>query len=196
MPPERQTDAELISASSDDPALFAEIFVRHGKAVFSYVARRVDREIAADIAAEVFARALKSRHTYDTARQDCRPWLYGIARNLIAETLRAEVRQQQIATTAGDRPLVHEDSTVERAMATLASPRLQAALDLLSPDDRRTFLLYAVHGYSYAEVARELSIPVGTVASRISRARAVIRDAMPDLEAVTGRDSGKPGETS
>jgi hypothetical protein len=85
------TDAEAIG--SPDPRRFELVFERHFDSIHRYLARRVGRDLADDLAAETFAVAFKSRRRYDAARADARPWLYGIASNLLRHHRRREERQ-------------------------------------------------------------------------------------------------------
>lgn len=83
-----------------------------------------------------------------------------------------------------------EDVIIERVMASQVSSSLATALEKLSAADKETFIMYAVDGLTYSEVGKSLGIPAGTVASRISRARRIISDAIPDLGTRTGRADG------
>jgi hypothetical protein len=75
-------DGDDIGASLGDPERFAVVFHRHFGAVHGFVARRLGREPADDLAGSVFVEAFAARDRYDRARADARPWLYGIATNL------------------------------------------------------------------------------------------------------------------
>src|ERR1700735_3530247 len=87
------TDAELIEVSERDPTYFGEIADRHFAEIHGYLARRVGRDLAEDMGAETFAIAFESRRRYDPRRDDARPWLFGIATNLIRRHRRDEVRK-------------------------------------------------------------------------------------------------------
>ncbi len=82
-PSDDRDDGAIIFASLRHPDLFAVIFDRHAPHVHRYLARRLGREAADDLVAETFLVAFGKRKRYDTARADARPWLYGIAANLI-----------------------------------------------------------------------------------------------------------------
>ncbi|MEV3921254.1 RNA polymerase sigma factor [Actinomadura coerulea] len=77
------TDASLIAASRTEPERFAGLFRRHAPEIMRYATRRLGRDAAEDVVAETFLIAFDRRHRYDAARPDARPWLYGIATNLI-----------------------------------------------------------------------------------------------------------------
>lgn len=181
MPDWERTDAEIIEASLVDPAEFEEIFRRHYSAVYQLAVRRVGVADAADLAADVFVRALAGRDRYELSRADCLPWLYGIAANLAGDRLRRVRSRAGKASPPGrsDDATEEADSRLEaESLAGLINPVLQS----LSDDDRKTFLLYALEGLTYAEIAGLLGVPAGTVGSRINRVRRQIFDAVPDLE--------------
>jgi DNA-directed RNA polymerase specialized sigma24 family protein len=96
------SDAELISGSLRDPALFAGVFDRHYSAIAGFLRRRVERSLADELAAETFLRAFDGRARYDVTRADARPWLFGIAANLLARHRRVEQRRlRAFARAAG-----------------------------------------------------------------------------------------------
>ncbi|MEV4326723.1 sigma-70 family RNA polymerase sigma factor, partial [Microbispora rosea] len=78
------SDAELIEASLTAPERFAGVFDRHADEIHAYAGRRLGPEHADDVTAETFLVAFRKRQRYDTTRPDARPWLYGIAGNLIS----------------------------------------------------------------------------------------------------------------
>jgi DNA-directed RNA polymerase specialized sigma24 family protein len=79
-----ETDEQVVSWSeAGDPAAFVELVWRHGPAVHAYLARRTGRQDADDLLGEVWLRAFKGRASYDRRCPDARPWLYGIARNVL-----------------------------------------------------------------------------------------------------------------
>jgi RNA polymerase sigma-70 factor (ECF subfamily) len=90
---ERETDAALIIASISDPKAFERLFARHVEAIFGYFARRLGEDPAEDLTADVFLKAFDKRSHYDCGYPDARPWLYGIAANLLRRHHRAEDRR-------------------------------------------------------------------------------------------------------
>src|SRR4051794_8951625 len=87
------TDSTLISNSRSRPEQFAGIFDRHAATISRYLARRVGHAVADDLTAETFLVAFRQRDRYDAEQPDARPWLYGIASNLLRRSKRDEVRQ-------------------------------------------------------------------------------------------------------
>src|SRR5262249_46493721 len=87
------TDAEAVAAARDDPRSFAVVFERHFDAIFRYLRRRVGSVRGEELAAETFAQAFAGRHRFDDVHTDARPWLYGIAVNLLRRHYRTEERE-------------------------------------------------------------------------------------------------------
>jgi RNA polymerase sigma factor (sigma-70 family) len=174
------TDAAVIEQSWAEPERFEAIFRRYFGQIHRYLAARVGSRIADDLAAEVFTIAFAQRQRYDLARGCARPWLYGIATNLVGTYRRQEQRRYRAlarAHTQGMAPS-DEDLIAERVSAAAAGPALAAALAGLSNGERDVLLLVAVAGLDNQEVALSLGIPHGTVRSRLSRARTRLREAL------------------
>ena len=183
-PPERDADADhdlddaaVIQLSRREPEQFTLLFRRHAPHIQRYVTRRLGADAADDIVAETFLLAFRQRERYDQSRADARPWLYGIATNLIGRHRRAEVRQYRALTRTGADPVMEPftDRVDDRVSASTASRRLAAALARLSAELRDTLLLVAWGDLSYDEAATALGVPVGTVRSRLNRARSRLR---------------------
>ncbi|MFB9830871.1 RNA polymerase sigma factor [Actinoallomurus acaciae] len=173
-------DASLIERSRSEPELFAAIFDRHAGPLRGYVARRLGPDAADDIVADTFLIAFRRRGGYDLSRTDAGPWLYGIATNLIGERRRAEVRMYRAYARSGTDPAVegHADQVAESVSAEAEGTRLAAALASLKKRDRDALLLFTWGDLSYEEVARALDVPIGTVRSRLNRARRKLRAAL------------------
>jgi RNA polymerase sigma factor (sigma-70 family) len=160
------SDAEAIRRSGDVPEAFVAIYERHHAAVHNYVRRRLGAHLADDVAAETFVRAFTARTGYRPASESARPWLLGIATNLIKQHRRAEMRAFRAwQRAAAELPLAADGRPAE------IDPRIVHALRRLSRGDREALLLLAWGELTYAEVAEALAIPVGTVRSRIHHAR-------------------------
>ncbi|MGW4228452.1 RNA polymerase sigma factor [Streptomyces sp. NPDC004980] len=175
------SDARVIARSRDEPELFAALFDRYAGAVHRYAARRLGPEAAEDLMAETFTTAFQRRHTYDLTRADARPWLFGIATNLVSRHRRAEARRFK-ALAKVPEPMEYEepvaDRAVARAGATGVRRDLAAALAGLSARHRDVVLLVAWADLDYEEAATALGVPVGTVRSRLHRARSRLREAL------------------
>jgi RNA polymerase sigma-70 factor (ECF subfamily) len=173
------SDGEIIAASADDGALFGVVFDRHFPRIHRYLARRVGSALADELAAETFVAAFRVRQKFDLAATDARPWLFGIAANLVRRHWRAERRQLRAYARTGLDPVGDELTDAERRVdAAAQAPRLAAALASLSRADREVLLLFSWAELSYEEIAVAVAIPVGTVRSRLSRARRRMREAL------------------
>ena len=137
--------------------------------------------------AETFLAAFRRRSSYDSGRPQARPWLYGIATTLIARQRRSEQRLYRALARTGLDPLPEPiaDQVVRRVAAQGQQRRLAAALAGLSPPDREVLLLVAWAGLSYEEIAEAVGVPVGTVRSRLHRARGKVRKVLGDAEQST-----------
>jgi RNA polymerase sigma-70 factor (ECF subfamily) len=173
-------DAKFIERSWREPEQFAELFDRHAPRLHRYLARRVGPQVADDLTAEAFLAAFARRRQYDPAYRDARPWLYGIATNLIAQHRRAEARQSQLQRSVlaeRDGP-GHAERVAADVTAGSVRDLLAGALAELPGGDRDVVVLIAWEQLSYEQTARALDIPVGTVRSRLSRARMRLRAAL------------------
>jgi RNA polymerase sigma-70 factor (ECF subfamily) len=170
-----RTDAALIAASAEDSAAFAGVFDRHWPRIHRYCVSRAGAA-GEDIAAETFRVAFDQRDRFDLAQDDAAPWLYGIATNLVRHWLRGAARGRS-AVSRLRRPFEgdHADDALDRVEARLLGPGLAAALRGLSAADRDALLLHAWAELSYEEIARATNVPLGTVRSRIHRARRRVR---------------------
>jgi RNA polymerase sigma factor (sigma-70 family) len=189
------TDAELITASLADPERFAGVFDNHYAAIAGFLRRRVEGSLADELAAETFLRAFDGRGRYDVSRPDARPWLFGIATRLLARHRRGEVRRLRAFARTG-RPVADERSFEEidaRVDAAAATPVLAAALGALGAIDREVLLLFAWAELSYDEISVALEIPVGTVKSRLHRARETVRQRLVAANALSPAAAGGNG---
>lgn len=170
-------DAEVVAQSLEEPELFARLYDRHAPDIHRYVTRRLGDGAADDITADTFLTAFRIRGRYDLTRTNARPWLYGIAGNLIGRQRRAEVRALKALARTGHDPVAA--SWVEETDSRVAAQApLAGALAALPAGDRHVLLLIAWADLSYQEVAEALDIPVGTVRSRLNRARRKVRTAL------------------
>jgi RNA polymerase sigma factor (sigma-70 family) len=172
------SDSAAIVGSLERPEGFATIFDRHYVAVHRYLARRA-REHADDLASMTFVVAFERRGSFRTDSTSALPWLFGIATNLMHERHRVERRERGALSLLGDEQVGavqslspdggngdHDTDQLTQALATLDS----AQLDVL--------LLYAWEELSYEEIADALGIPLGTVRSRLARARVHLRSRL------------------
>jgi RNA polymerase sigma-70 factor (ECF subfamily) len=179
-------DAAVVRRSLDEPERFAELYGRHVVAIHRYVAGRLGRDAADDLAAETFLVAFRRRARFDPAAGSPRAWLFGIATNLVGDHRRQEGRRSRAlarldaaeSADAAAAVAADDERVVSRLAAAATHGRLAAALAELAGGDRDVLLLVALGDLSYREVAAALGVPSGTVASRLHRARRAVAAAL------------------
>jgi RNA polymerase sigma factor (sigma-70 family) len=165
-PPPQQHDHHWLVQAFDD----------HYDAIYAYLARRVGRSTAEDLTGEVFAVAFYKAHRFDRDRGSAIAWLFGIANNMVRNHRRKERRQLAAYARHGSSEVdVLVDS---RIMEQENRALLAQALQQLKPDARDILLLATWGGLTYQQISEALSIPIGTVRSRLSRARDDVRDLL------------------
>jgi RNA polymerase sigma factor (sigma-70 family) len=158
---------------------FEEMFEREFDAVYGYLARRAGPDVGRDLASETFTRAFAARKRFDPDRGNVRGWLFGIAHNLLRHHYRDEERRLR-ALGRLDRPRGGEEELL------VDEPRLAEALVSLSAEEREVLLLFAWADLGYEQIASVLDLPLGTVQSRLHRARGHVRAALTSEEAIDG----------
>ncbi|GGX65361.1 RNA polymerase sigma factor [Streptomyces fructofermentans] len=183
--PGDEHDGRVVARSLEHPELFARLYDRYAPDIHRYAARRLGGHAADDVTADTFLTAFRVRARYDVSRASARPWLYGIAAHLIGRQRRKEVRGLRALARTGRDPVaagwVEDTADLVADRAPLAD-----ALAALSAADRHVLLLVAWADLTYQEVAEALGIPVGTVRSRLNRARRKVRAALGADPALVG----------
>jgi len=189
----RYDDAQQVALSLRDPERFGVVFDRYFAEIHGYVARRLGRDAADDVAAETFLAAFRSRQRFDASRGTVQAWLYGIVTNHMSAYHRQEVRAYRALGRAGMQGAEegHADRVAERVDAGAAGRELAGALAKLPRGDREVLLLVALGGLSHADVAAALGIPYGTVGSRLNRVRKKLRGLASVALEIEGEDSGR-----
>jgi RNA polymerase sigma factor (sigma-70 family) len=178
------TDAALISQSLVDPECFSLIVERHATSVFRYLASRVDRSSSEDLLSDVFEAAFRARQRYDSRYDDALPWLLGIATNVIRHHRRSDTRHASMVRRVTQlhgrtqEPSEGVDAVVASAELNDQMQQMRRALAALDDKDREILVLSAGLGLRYEDIARALGIRVGTVRSRLSRARRRLRELL------------------
>ena len=182
-----EDEALVRRAQAGDLEAFNILITRHERPVFN-VALRLLRDVglAEDATQDTFIRAWQNIGTFQTG--SVRSWLYQIATNRSYDMLRASARRpagsleaetveiEPIWTSGGQGDEAPDAHTLRRELSIY----LERALTALPEDQRMVVLLVDVQGLDYHEVAEALGIALGTVKSRLSRARAKIRQALAD----------------
>ncbi len=166
------TDAQLLTAvAGGDTNALEPLIARHHVALHRFVARRVGAD-AEDVVAETFECACRRAGAYHAAGPDARPWLFGIANNLLRGHARREAAMYRAYARTGVDPA--GPSAEDCARLDGGHGRVLAgALAKMRTEHREALLLYALAELSYEEVATALDVPVGTVKGWLSRGRAV-----------------------
>jgi RNA polymerase sigma-70 factor (ECF subfamily) len=189
---EADSDATVITRSLGEPAAFATVYDRHAALVFRFLVRRVGRDAADELLGETFRIAFERRSSFDVERLNARPWLYGIATNLLARHRRTEARRLRATArlAAASPPGAAPTDAVDAALdADVLFPAVVQAVDALPDGERDVLMLYAWEELSYDDIAAALDIPVGTVRSRLNRARGRLRELTP----ASGEEEGRIG---
>jgi RNA polymerase sigma-70 factor (ECF subfamily) len=144
---------------------------------FTGAARRAGEFAADDVTSETFLVAWERLESYDTSRDDARPWLFGIATNLLRQHHRAEASVLRTAAKTASRVAIADDSDriAAEVDAKVATGRIAEALRDMAAIDRETLLLYAWADLTYEGIAQAMGVPLGTVRSRLNRARQTLR---------------------
>jgi RNA polymerase sigma factor (sigma-70 family) len=189
-----RSDAEIIAASLGDTHAFTELFERHWAELQRFCQSRAG-SAGEDIASEAFRVAFDRRGRYDSLYQDARPWLLGIATNLLRDHFREAGREERKRNrSAALETLAQADGELSELERQLLGPRLTAALRGLPSADRDALLLLAWADLDYQQIAQALGIPVGTVRSRIHRARQRVREHLDSNQTTDFRTGGHDHE--
>lgn len=175
---ENQSDSEAIGASLADPGAFGVIFERHFDAVHGYLQRRFDEHLADELAAQTFLVAFDGRSRFDRGRSESRPWLFGIATNLARNHRRHEIVELRAVAAMRPENGAGIDGVEARVDAERMRGRLAVALADLPAEESDVLCLLVWAELSQVEIAEALAIPLGTVKSRLSRARGRLQGAL------------------
>lgn len=182
---EVRTDAQLIRQSVHEPELFGSIFDRHHRTVAAFLAATVGVEAGQDLMSETFLRAFVRRDRFRLGYDSARGWLLGIAGNLRRLESRRVAREARACARLA-RSEDYEDPipAVLSQLDSVASARtlgVWTAVGGLPRAERTALLLYALRGLSYREIASATGVPIGTVRSRLSRARHKVTRSMGEV---------------
>jgi RNA polymerase sigma-70 factor, ECF subfamily len=174
------TDTDLLRQMRSGAAdAFAALYRRHQGPLYRFALLRCGSAAhAADVVQEVFMGLLTGRFAFDPLRGQLHAFLFGVARNLILKL--DAPRQQPVALADGDEdddaPELPADDAcpLARVLHNEAAEEVRRALSLLAPHYRDVVILYEMHELSYAEIADICQVDIGTVRSRLSRARAAL----------------------
>jgi len=169
---------------SGDPEAFGDLYERHARAVQSYCLwRSADLQAAEDATATVFLEAWRKRGRLTLSSDSAAPLLLGIANNVVRRQWRSERRHRDAlerVRNAGQIPNDPEAEAIARLDAMQQLREGGEAIRRLPRREREVLALLAWSDLSYAEIAEALGLPIGTVRSRLARARTRLGNAFPD----------------
>ncbi|MFZ6742589.1 RNA polymerase sigma factor [Undibacterium sp. JH2W] len=176
----QETDFSLLTQMRDgDVAAFQCLYQRHQGPIYRYALMRCGQTaLAADVVQDVFMGLLSKSYLYDAGLGSLQNFLFGVARNLLLKQDQTERRHQPLPGDSeedGEEVLMRE--TTEPADAIFQqqmTEHVRQAVSVLRPHYRDVIILYELQELSYAEIAMICNIDIGTVRSRLSRARAAI----------------------
>ena len=181
---------DLVEIASD-PDAFERFYREHVEAVQRFVARRVDDPyLAADLTADVFVAAIESAGSYRRGRGEPRAWLYGIARNVVADERRRNAKELRTAARVRGRELLDDDDLAalhERIDRESTARALYEELSRLPAGERAVLELVALDGLSVGEAGQALGIGGVAARVRLHRARRRLRNRL-DLPTLGASD--------
>lgn len=181
MSPEASTDSELwLRIRDGDVSAFGALHGRHINRIYRHCyARLGSRTEAEEAANQTFFELWRKRHSIQIDHRGALAWLMVAAGNVCRNHTRSRHRQRSLLRRLAGRSAGHEAVDVDdRADASRYTAALRSALSRLTAANQDVIALCALEGVSYEEAAGVLGIPVGTVRSRLSRAKAELRRSL------------------
>lgn len=185
-------------------AAFQTLYRQHQAPLYRYaLLRAASADVAADVVQDVFMGLLTDSYQFDPLRGNLQSFLFGVARNLILK--REEARRRFVSTSAdaenededqewSSEDRMEEDEPARQLFSNQVAEQVRQALAALAPHYRDVVVLYEMHDMSYVDIAQICQIDIGTVRSRLSRARAALLKKLAHLEpgssAVRGGTAG------
>jgi RNA polymerase sigma-70 factor (ECF subfamily) len=189
--------SEAVVASVEHPHRFEAVFEQYHRTIHEYLARAVGRDAADESAGDVFVAAFSGRVRYDPELGSVRAWLFGIATNIRRTRARSHARGRRAWGRVGAErdaddggfEVVEEGLDYGRRLAWVAE-----FMRDLSDTDRDVLVLYAWGGLTYPEIAHALGVELGTVRSRLARARGHLRELLAANGEVPGGRGNSPND--
>jgi RNA polymerase sigma factor (sigma-70 family) len=175
------TDDELVEElRRGDSAALGQLFDRYADRIYNYCFRRVGSwHQAEDLTSVTFLEAWKARERAAAYDGQALPWLYGVATNVCRNATRSQRRLlRAVDRLPAEHAQDHADDVAEAVDDERRMAEVLGALDQLSERDRDVVVLIAWSGLTYEQAAHALHVPVGTVRSRLARARQRLSHAL------------------
>jgi RNA polymerase sigma-70 factor (ECF subfamily) len=167
-----------LAGASGDQRAFSELYERHARTIYNYLFRRLaDWSEAEDLTAVVFLEAFRRRRDVVIVEGKVLPWLYGIATNVLRNRRRALWRHRRLVAQLESEPArATAPDAAARAEAAARMRSVLARIALLPRPQQDVIALCLWSDLSYEEAAVALGVPIGTVRSRLARARAALTE--------------------
>ena len=181
-----------------DRETFEELALSHLDAVYRMAIQLVRHpDEASDLVQETYLKALRVADRFEEQGGGIRPWLFKILHNVfytkLAKSKRQPMSVDELHGAADEGPAPDEPApawNLESMQWEHVDERLKEAIERLRPEYRTVLLLWGVEGLKYREIAEIEDIPIGTVMSRLHRARSILGEQLADLAEETGRPGG------
>ncbi|MHC4219404.1 MAG: sigma-70 family RNA polymerase sigma factor [Planctomycetota bacterium] len=186
------------SGAAVEREAFENLSLEHIDAVYRLALQLVRHpDEASDLVQETYLKALRVADRFEEQGGGIRPWLFKILHNVfytrLAKAKRAPLSVDELHGATAEDPGPDEPEPAWD-LASMdwehVDDRLKTAIENLRPEYRTVLLLWSVEGLKYREIAEIQEIPIGTVMSRLHRARSILADQLADLAEETGRDAG------
>jgi RNA polymerase sigma factor (sigma-70 family) len=189
LPSDASDEALWQASQGGDPRAFGALYERHARTIYNYLFRRLaDWSEAEDLTAVVYLEAFRRRTDAVVVEGKLLPWLYGIATNVLRNRRRAQWRHRRLlAQLAREHHGEAEPDVAGRVEAAEQMRSVLKHIDTLPRGQQDVLALCTWSGLSYEEAAAALGVPVGTVRSRLARARA----SLAELESTPRHNEGE-----
>jgi RNA polymerase sigma-70 factor (ECF subfamily) len=185
-PAQEQSDEDLIhGVAAGDESAFLIIYRRRQSAIFRYAVHLSgDHDIAADVVQETFLCLLRQSQRLDASRGTVLAWLFAVARNQVMKQMTARRRHLSLEESVSEEPAADVDLLEELARGQIAG-KVREAVPKLPAVYREVLILCDLQGLAYETVAGIIDCPVGTVRSRLHRARSLLANKIRPLVGYT-----------
>lgn len=173
-----------------DESAFATLFHRHKTSVYRYAVHMAGRGASGDdVVQEVFLAFLRQLSQYDGARGSVQSYLLGIARRQVFKQLGHAIAADSLDDVEDERALESRDAgPFEQMSRAETAEHVRAAIDALPPLFREAIVLCELNELDYASAAEIMKCPVGTVRSRLHRAKSLLAGALGHDRVGSGRE--------
>jgi RNA polymerase sigma-70 factor, ECF subfamily len=180
---EEMSDLLSLIARDRSEAAFSELFEQYAQRVKAYMLRQgADPATAEELAQETLMVVWRKAALYSSEKGSLSTWIFTIARNLRIDRLRRETAWQELPDDLAETLVSDETPPDESVSLKEREIRVRNVLGSLSPEQRQVVELAYIEGLSHSEISARLSLPLGTVKSRMRLAYQKVRDALEDLK--------------